>query len=375
MLTVGLSSSDVERDVEKVSRPGFSTPPRIEWIFFSKVDTVLRSITRARFPLKSTRRARVGFRSFPARARFSNSKTTERKKCGFSYCWSRAFLVSRRSEAKLSSLERLFANESPGDQSSKRPSRIFRRKSSARTDPRPDPSPASVRGVSSRGQGRGTRRERLRRRKMPRHGFERSKQISRNHSTSVSPMRFSAILLAILAFWLNEPERVDDERNGFPTGLEGKGEVLVADETEPLVVESETESSGLALANQQREKRSLGALVSDSTLEALALERATRAARGRVRGHLGARSKEGIGYGPGRFLSCYLHIARRKKARNRRGRTVGLFASSSTIPAVSRPVPDPFVEAFAFSVSVADSARRRNNFRNVKNRPVKKRER
>lgn len=85
-----------------------------------------------------------------------------------------------------------------------------------------------------------------------------------------------------------------------------------ADELIDQVIEQE--STGLELANRQRANRSLGSLVPDPSLEALALERATRAASGRVRGHLGGSlgdaSKEGIGYGSGReFRACYLYTA------------------------------------------------------------------
>lgn len=120
-------------------------------------------------------------------------------------------------------------------------------------------------------------------------------------------MRFSAILLAFFAFWFVKPET--DSQVAEPAI---ELETLVADD--PDQVEPESESAGLALVNKQRETRSLGPLVSDPGLEALAIERATMAASGRVRGHLGGNispaSKEGIGYGPGRvFRACYQYTA------------------------------------------------------------------
>jgi len=143
-------------------------------------------------------------------------------------------------------------------------------------------------------------------------------------------MRFSAIILAVFAFWFAEPESEplvaetptevvetneipnDDETNDSEIDEAEQGDDL--GESESLVVIENRESSGLELANRQRANRSLGSLVPEPSLEALALERATRAARGRVRGHLGGNlggaSKEGIGYGPGRvFRACYLYTA------------------------------------------------------------------
>ncbi len=130
-------------------------------------------------------------------------------------------------------------------------------------------------------------------------------------------MRFSAIILAVLAFWFSEPETepLDAETpSNIAKIAELDEQVDEQVDEEPLVVIENRESSGLELANQQRANRSLGSLVSEPSLETLALERATRAARGRVRGHLGGSlggaSKEGIGYGPGRvFRACYLYSA------------------------------------------------------------------
>ena len=126
-------------------------------------------------------------------------------------------------------------------------------------------------------------------------------------------MRFSAIILAVLAFWFSEPE-TEPLAAETPSNIAKIAELDEQVDEEPLVVIENRESSGLELANQQRANRSLGSLVSEPSLETLALERATRAARGRVRGHLGGSlggaSKEGIGYGPGRvFRACYLYSA------------------------------------------------------------------
>ena len=134
-------------------------------------------------------------------------------------------------------------------------------------------------------------------------------------------MRFSAIILAVLAFWFSEPETdrviAETRDDGIPQDVdEWEPSELdqVDEEPEPDVVIEKRESSGLTLANRQRASRSLGSLVSDPGLESLAFERATRAASGRIRGHLGGNlggaSKEGIGYGSGRvFRACYLYTA------------------------------------------------------------------
>ena len=141
-------------------------------------------------------------------------------------------------------------------------------------------------------------------------------------------MRFSAIILAVLSFWFSEPETdrviAEPRDGGIPQDVDQRepseldqvdsGDDQVDEEPEPDVVIEKRESSGLTLANRQRASRSLGSLVSDPSLESLAFERATRAASGRIRGHLGGNlggaSKEGIGYGSGRvFRACYLYTA------------------------------------------------------------------
>lgn len=126
-------------------------------------------------------------------------------------------------------------------------------------------------------------------------------------------MRFSAILLACFAFWFEKPKD-DFQLAEGPEQYEQiiESETLVADDRDQ--VEPAKASAGLALVNKQRKTRSLGPLVSDANLEALALKRATKAASGRLRGHLGGSispaSKEGIGYGPGRvFRACYQYTA------------------------------------------------------------------
>ena len=120
-------------------------------------------------------------------------------------------------------------------------------------------------------------------------------------------MRFSAILLAFFAFWFVKPET--DSQVAEPAI---ELETLVADD--PDQVKFKSKSAGLDLVNKQRKTRSLGPLVFDPGLNALAIERATKAASNRVRGHLGGKiapaSKEGIGYGPGRvFRACYQYTA------------------------------------------------------------------